>query len=163
MSDLANVQGTHIDGIMMCKGEVNNVKSSAMLLLTTNLFCSGAAAVTQKLDALLWCKVNLQWCTEHGKLRTPLGPWRRITTAHHLFDAFGRLIMGAARCTFEQERVQKITKYGLKRLPGRTNYEIAREIIIINATEIPPDTLPSERFRGTGPLLPHRQRLLCIT
>ena len=108
----------------------------------------------------------LQWCTEHGKLCTPLGP---SMAPHHDGTPSVRRVWPSVSL-WEQQDVH-LNRRESKNLPSMdsrgwqewTNYEIAREIIIINATEIPPDTLPSERFRGTGPLLPHRQRLLCIT
>ena len=147
ISDLANVQGTHINGFMY-KGEVSNAKSSITL---DHQFVQERPSPR---NWSLWRKANLLWCTEHGKLRTPLGPWRRTTTAHHRrvwpsHFGNGKLY---TRTGDNPKTYQVWTQE-----PGRTNYEIAGEVI--DATEIPADALPAEVRRQ----FPAGYRLLTTT
>lgn len=76
ISDVSNVQGTHLDS-QMYKGEVGHVKRS---VTTVHHFVQERPSSR---SWALWRKANLLWSTENGIFRQSLGPWRQSTSDHH--------------------------------------------------------------------------------
>ena len=135
ISDVSNVHGTHID-MNMYKGIVGHDKSSITLM---HQFVQDRPS---NRSWSLWRKATLLWSTEHGKLRTSLGPWchhqtgshRRVWPCHY----GGGILYTRLHLDHKKYQVWTLTE-------GSTTHRVAGNII--NATEIPTDAYPVEARR----------------